>query len=131
MRQRAIRVSAGVLALLAVLFVLAAASGANAHGLSVRGLNPFDTDGESDVNWGPPGHNTPWLGDWACDTWKDNHAVGKGNTCGREVFAKVRAHEVPGCKKGSAVSAPTAHRATRQRRSREEGFRSSLLSHLD
>ena len=105
MRRRAVCVSAGVLALLAVQFVQAAAFGANPHGLSVRVLNPFDTDGETDVNWGPPGHHTPWLGDWACDIWKDNHALGKGNTCGRDVFVKVRAHEVPGGKKADELRA--------------------------
>lgn len=70
----------------------------NPHRVSVRVLNPFSVGAETHVDWGPPGHHTPWLGDWAFDVWRDNFGAGLGYTCGRNVYVKVRPHEVPGGK---------------------------------
>ena len=85
----------GLVLLLGLLFDNAA-FGANPYKLSVRVLNPLDVGGETHVDWGPPGHHTPWLGDWAFDLWQDNFSTGLGYTCGRDVFLKIRTDEVPG-----------------------------------
>ena len=58
--------------LLAVFLSAAGAFAQNPHNLSVRVLSPYGTGAETDTEWGPPGHHTPWLGDWAFDIWKDD-----------------------------------------------------------
>lgn len=68
----------------------------NPHGLAVEILNPYTFTLETHPDWGPPGHWTPWGGDWAGDIWKDNFAGGLGYTCGADVYLKLRAVQVPG-----------------------------------
>jgi hypothetical protein len=86
------------LSLIAALVLSSSSFAENPHKLSVRVLNPFDTGAETHINWGPPAHHRPWLGDWAVDLWRDNQAPGVGYTCGRNVYVKLRAHEVAGGK---------------------------------
>lgn len=68
----------------------------NPHRLAVEVLNPYTFTLETHPSWGPPGHWTPWNGDWAGDIWRDNFTTGLGNTCGVDVYLKLRPVQVAG-----------------------------------
>lgn len=59
-------------------------------------LNPFNFNAEvlDSEDTCPPGHHTPWLGQWAFDIWKDDGTIGE--TCGSPVFLRAQPHQFPG-----------------------------------
>lgn len=79
----------------------------NPHGLAAAILSPYDGPSETHVDWSPPGHHTPWGGNWAVDLWKDN-----GNnwtdfawSCVEDVYIDATPIQYPGGKKPQSLKA--------------------------
>lgn len=79
----------------------------NPYKLAAGIHSPYPGLSETHPNWSPPGHHTPWYGNWATDLWKDNGNAWSNYTwsCDANIYIDARSITYPGGRAPQALKA--------------------------